>query len=102
MGIGTGKIIQKWAEVPPYWTLPPGPQLMGVGGLFWVFITQAFWVDPEATNRTIRPLVVNKATNLLGRNFLEDLNVVLANREERECLQIEDYQSYQDQKNPQV
>lgn len=42
------------------------------------------------------------ATNLLGRNFLEDLNMVLANGEERECLQIEDYQNYQDQNNPQV
>lgn len=47
---------------------------------------------------TIRPLVADMATNLLGRDVLKDLNVVLAAVKE-EYLQIKD-QKYRDQKNP--
>jgi hypothetical protein len=41
--------------------------------------------------------VADVATILLGRHILEDLNMVFATVEEEECLQIEDYQIYQDQ-----
>lgn len=40
-------------------------------------------------------------TNLLGRDVLEDLNVVLAAGKEGECLQIRNCQKYQHQKKPQ-
>lgn len=46
---------------------------------------------------TIRLLVADVAT--LGRDVLEDLNVVFAAMKEGEYLQIKD-QKYRDQKNP--
>lgn len=72
---------------------------MGVGGLSWAFTTQDFnrWEDPDGRNGTIRPLVADVTTNLLGRDFLEYLNALATGK--WECLQIEYYQNYQDQKN---
>lgn len=46
----------------------------------------------------IRLLVADVALNLLGRDILEDLSVVLLSGEEGECLQI-DFQKHQNQKN---
>lgn len=52
-------------------------------------------------NGPIRLLVADVAINLLGRDILEDLNVILSSGEEGECFQIEDFQKHQNQKNSQ-
>lgn len=47
----------------------------------------------------IRLLVADMALKFLERDILEDLSVVLSSGEEGECLQIEDFQKHQNQKN---
>ena len=61
---------------------------MRVDVLSQVFIAQDFytWIDlDDEKHGTLRPLMADLATNLLGRDVLEDLMVVLATREEGEC-----------------
>lgn len=89
----------KISWVPLTLNLPTWTPTNGVGGLSWAFIAQEFdkRKDPDGMPGTIRLLVADVAT--LGRDVLEDLNVVFAAMKEGEYLQIKD-QKYRDQKNP--
>lgn len=100
---GADKTILKQSEIPLHWKLLPGPQLMGVGGASPAFITKEpyRWEDPDGTFGTIRPLVADVTTNLLGRDILEDLNVVLATSTEAGHLQANKITKRLTKQNPQ-
>jgi hypothetical protein len=106
MDTGADKTILRQAEDPWYLTLLSGLQLRGEGGLSWASVTEDFYKfdDPDGTKGTIKPLVTDVATNLLGRDILVDLNVVLASGGKEQCVKIEDYhyQKHHDPRKPQL
>lgn len=77
---GADKTILRQAEVPQSWELLPGPRLHGVGGLTQAFRTRdsLVWEDPEGTTGRFQPLIADISTNLLGRDLLESLDVVIS------------------------
>ena len=64
-------------EIPCDWQLIPGPQLIGIGGTSHEFIIkQAYkWEDLDGATGLICPLVAQVATDLLGRDILQALEV---------------------------
>ena len=84
--IGADRTILRQQEIPCDWQLIPGPQLIGIGGTSHAFITkQAYkWEDLDGATGLIRPLVARVTTNLLWRDILQTLEVVLTTQPERE------------------
>lgn len=70
----------------------PGAQLMGIEGSSQVYTTKEAFKrkDPGGAISLIRPLILDMAINLLGKEILEALNVILSNSMESEYIQIED------------
>lgn len=89
---GADRTILRQQEVPQDWQLIPGPQLLGIGGTSHACITKQTyrWEDPDGATGLIRPLVAQVATNLLGRDILQALDVVLTTQPERDHIKIED------------
>ena len=89
---GADRTILRQQEILRDWQLIPGPQLIGIGGTSHAFITkQAYkWEDPFGSTGLICPLVAQVATNLLGRDILQALEVVLTTQQERDHIKIED------------
>jgi hypothetical protein len=89
---GADRTILRQQKIPHDWQLIFGPQLIGIWGTSHTFITkQAYkWEDLDGASGLICPLVAQVATNLLRRNILQALEMVLTTQPERGHITIED------------
>ena len=86
---GADRTIIKQQEIPPDWPLLPGPKLLGIGGPSQSYITKNVytWEDPDGNTGQIHPLIAPTNINLLGRDILEALDVVIATPNENDHAQ---------------
>lgn len=72
--------------------MDPSTQMIGIGASSQAYTTKEAFKgkDPYSGVGLIRPLISDMAINLLGRDILEALDVVLMNNMGSECIQIED------------